>query len=331
MIKTLRIISVATAVLAVAVVFCAAAFGADSDAQIKKYLDSPDAIEEFKKTSRNKSKTTESEVSPLVKAAQAFALYLNPPAAPASKSRKKTKAGRPKAVPRPSAPVSAKFNLIGTSYHPTRPEMSLALIDQSGKGFRWVRQSARIGHLIIEKIKDGVVVIRDGQKTQELVPSRPVRRSLIKGKGAPVSGKTDFKAALKALSIAETGIESAGEPEPMPVGSPRPSRQVSQVDEEKAALMNKFVENLRAMKAAGSDDFNSQLNDEKSQALIDKIMSDLRTSRVSPEEAGKLQRLGKELKSQDSPQAKEQESSRAKDRKVQRSKRLKQRRRSRRR
>ncbi len=325
----MRIISVATAILAVAVIFCAAAFGADSDAQIKKFLDSPDAIEEFKKASLNKPKATESEISPLVKAAQAFALYLNPPAAP--KSSKKAKVGRPKAVPRPSSPVSAKFNLIGTSYHPTRPEMSMALIDQPGKGFRWVRQSASIGHLIIEKIKDGVVVIRDGQKTQELVPSRPVRRSLIKSKGTPVSGKTDFKAALKALGIAETGTESAAEPASMPVAGPGPSRWVSQMDEEKKALMNKFVEDLRAVKAAGSDDVNSQQSDEKSQALIDKFISELRTSRVSPEEASKLQRLGKELKSQDSPQAEEQESGRAEDRKVQRSKRLRQLRRSRRR
>jgi hypothetical protein len=62
--------------------------------------------------------------------------------------------------------------------------MSLALIDEPGKGLRWVRPSSKVGHLIIEQVKDGIVVVRDGQNSFEIVAERPVKKSLLKA-GSP--------------------------------------------------------------------------------------------------------------------------------------------------
>jgi hypothetical protein len=148
MIKTLRITSVLVVVLAAVFFVLPAVFGVRSDEGAEQFLSSPGAIENFRKAKGQKGVKSESQVSPLVKAAEAFALYLNPPkpkAPPPRATREK-----PGSPPRPRAPVSAKFSLIGTSYYASRPELSLALIDEPGEGFRWVRQSSDVGHLVIE-------------------------------------------------------------------------------------------------------------------------------------------------------------------------------------
>lgn len=178
MTKTLRITSIIVVVLAIVFFALPAVFAVRSDKQAEQFLSSPSAIEQFNKTRDQKSKKSESQISPLVKQAEAFARYLNPP--PKPEPKRTTPSRRPSKIPRPTAPVSSKFELIGTSYYELRPELSLALIDEPSKDLRWVRQSDEIGHLVIEQIKDGLVVVRDGKRTFELVPERPKKISLLK-------------------------------------------------------------------------------------------------------------------------------------------------------
>ena len=156
MIRALRITSI-IAVVSAAVFFVLPAFlGARGDEQIEQFLNSAGAIEKFNDARGDRIEDSRHEISPLVKQAEAFALYLNPPVKPSlpepSVSRSK---------PRPRGPVAPKFKLVGTSYYTLHPEQSLALIDEPGKGLRWVKQSGEVGHLIIEKVKDGIVVVRD--------------------------------------------------------------------------------------------------------------------------------------------------------------------------
>ena len=150
MIKTLRITSITAAILAVVFFILPTVFGIRSDKQSEQFLNSAGAIEKFNEVKGNKSRKSEEQTSPLVKQAKAFSLYLNPPPKPQKPSTYS------KTTRRKPPTVSAKFKLIGTSYYALHPELSLALIDEPGKGFRWVKQSSKVGHLIIEQVKDGL-------------------------------------------------------------------------------------------------------------------------------------------------------------------------------
>src|SRR4030066_11509 len=161
MIKTLRITSIIAVLLAIVFFVVPAVFGFRGDKQIEQFLNSAGAIEGFSQAKGEKGGDSQREISPLVKQAEAFALYLNPPPKPSPAPSGSVA----RSEPRPMGPVAAKFKLIGTSRHVLQPELSLALIDEPGKGLCWVRQSSKVGYLIIEQIRDGLVVVRDGQST----------------------------------------------------------------------------------------------------------------------------------------------------------------------
>lgn len=182
-----------------------AVYGVRSDPAVEELLKGPDAIEKFKETKGQVQSNNEGQTSPLVKQASEFALYLNPPPPPAP-------------VPPPSptdiqeaAPmttVTAKFDLRGTSYYAEHPELSLALIDEPGKGLNWVRQGSTVGHLVIEEVKDGAIIVRDGQKKSEMkVDIKELWRELLKN---PAGGSKPGPAAAGVAQPAKPGPADAG-------------------------------------------------------------------------------------------------------------------------
>jgi hypothetical protein len=277
MIKTLRITSIAAAILAVVFFVFLGVSGFRSDEQLEQFLSSPGVVERIKETKAERAKRGESRVSPLVKQAEAFALYLNPPA-PVKKKRPSTP--KRSVTPRPQA-VSPKFKVVATSYYALRPEQSLVLIDEPGKGLRWVKQSGSVGHLVLEQVKDGAVVVRDGQRTFELVPSRLPTKELVE---SPSSGKKRSKSISKPIL-------------PIPAKS-RPRVVSSKSQEEIEAEREKMMGELKAMKAdVESDETHSGDDAEKTITLLEEFISDLeaKAMRVSSEEAEELDRLGREL------------------------------------
>jgi hypothetical protein len=294
MIKTLHITSIITVVLAVGFIVFPAVFGVRSDEQIEEFLSSAGAIEKFKnKASGDKNKISESQVSPLVKQAKAFALYLDPPAPIRKPDEGAAKvAEKPSTIRQPS--ITPKFKLVATSCYALRPEMSLALIDEPGEGLHWVRQSAKVGHLIIEQIKDGLVVVRSGEKNYEVTAERKEETSLLKG---AVLGQTGAKSTLPVLDkpafdkvgasadVGQAGITSSGVSQPSA--------------EESAELMDVVIEQLKAMQAGGgASDANSEPAGRQTEgaALMKEAISAIEAMRVTAEEASKLERLGKTMK-----------------------------------
>jgi len=300
MIKTLRITSVAAVVLAVAFFAFPAVFGVRGDEQTERFLDSASVIEKFKKLRSGKSARGRSQVSPLVVQAQKFAGYLDPPKPRLRPSRITGTPVTPEtpvviATPRPPGPVSSKFTLIGISYYASHPELSLVLIDEPGKGLHWVRQFGKVGHLIIEQVKDGLVVVRDRQRTFELAPKRAETKSLLKGKGAP-SGKTGPRATSTVPATAASFLPA---PPRLPAGTTASSAssRPPQMSAEKSAAMEKLMSELKAVRSGtGSDKAGSKRSDEEAMALMGKLLSDFQATRISAEEAKRLERLGKELK-----------------------------------
>jgi len=205
MIKTLRITSVLAAIAAAVLIkyfVFPMVVGAGGDERVDKVLKAPTVVEQFRDTTGDRVKSTGTKTSPLVEQALAFARYLTP---------------KPKTPPRlpgtPGAsrpvlgPTSPKFSVYATALFESNPELSQALIDEPGRGRRWVRQSSMVGHLLIEQVKDGIVVVKSSKDTYELAvetdskatpvktspvsrASRPTTGSSITGRPAPSSNRT---------------------------------------------------------------------------------------------------------------------------------------------
>jgi hypothetical protein len=135
-----------------------------------------------------KSEVAEQSVPALVAQAQAFAAILNPPApAPVSKPIGAPVAASdslpllmPKTRP---AMASVTFKLVATSYYAGRPDKSMTLLAEPGNkdGGRWVKEGTQIGHFTVHEIKQGVVVLRDGDSVRDLAVERTtIERSLVK-------------------------------------------------------------------------------------------------------------------------------------------------------
>jgi hypothetical protein len=288
MIKTLRITSYFAVILAVVFFVFPAVFGVRGDKQIEQFLNSAGVIEKFKEAKGDKIEDSRREISPLVKQAEAFALYLNPP--PKPKPEPSVSEGR--SEPRPVGPVTAKFKLIGTSRYVLHPELSLALIDEPGKGLHWVRQSSKVGHLIIEQVKDGLIVVRNGKNTFELVAERPVKRSLLKANSPSGVRATDGK-------LPEIGAEVQMSAEEKEMTEAEMKKALAELDamqaEEEAAEANVEV---------GETDSGSNLSgvaEAKTEAkeiaaARKRSISDLETMRISAREARRLGHLGQRLK-----------------------------------
>ena len=274
MIKTLRITTVTAAILAAGFFIFSVIFGFrgnERDWQIEEFLHSAGAVESFSETIGQKGSENGGGISPLVKQAGVFALYLNPPE---PKTPKKTASANRKSSPRrPERAVSAKFTLIGTSFYPLHPELSLVLIDQPGKGLRWIRQSGKVGHLVIEEVKNGSAVIRDGQKTFEMAAKMPVKINLLKSP----PGQNDIPESVLPSSIT-VGADVAGRGwQPEKVSNP----------EEEAALAL-LVSKLQATGADAEDNA----------ATMEKLISTFKSERITEQEANSLGRLGEQLSSE---------------------------------
>jgi len=285
MTKTLRITSIIAAAVAVAIFVLPAVFGGRIDPEVEKFLAAPGIVEKFKEARGAQNAEAQNQVPPLVTQAQAFALYLNPPPPPEPTPQ-------PAAVIQAEAPrpkmVTPKFKLIGTSFYALHPEMSLALIDEPSKGLRWVRQASQIEHLVIEKVEDGKIIIRDGQRTEELVAERPPVTSLVKSKTPQASAAPDATIPPLADEQPQPPVETA-------VASETSKTAENSSDDQ--AEMQKLIDEMAAMeKEAEPNKADSNEGDKEAAEATKQLLSKLQSMSVSKEEANNLENLGQQLK-----------------------------------
>ena len=301
MIKTLRITTIIAAFLAVGLLAFPVVYGNWGDEEIEKFLKSPGAIEKFKKAKGAKVKTG-NQVSPLVKQAVAFGFYLDPPRIPDTKRARPPQVAR-EVVPivKPIGPVSVKFKLIGTSYYASRPELSLAYIDEPGKGLHWVRQGSKVAHLLIEEVQDGSVVVKDREKTVTLAAVRAPKKSLIKGETTSTS-TTTLPGASASITSSVPVAAGAGQSvvsvvEKTTTALPVDRRRLPRADttrEDSDAVLANFLNKLKAEQTgAGTGEGGSS---EAEKAALKEAIADFEAMRVPADEAKRLDRLGKELK-----------------------------------
>ncbi len=236
MIKTLRITGILSGIVGIGLLLLVVVMGGKGEAISDDLFDEPTVVEAFKQASSGAKSSSDKSIAPLVQEAHDFGLYLNPPkpkVRPQAKQPSKPETKKEKAkpdIPRPSGPVTSKFDVVATSHCESNPEFSLALIDEPGKGRRWVRLSSQVGHLVIDDIRDGFVVIRDGSRTFE---QEVVKRAKLRSLLADSSSTND-----------ETRESSSRERGPIYVRKPsRP--KIS--PEEMSQKMEKMIEKMNEM------------------------------------------------------------------------------------
>jgi hypothetical protein len=319
MIKTLRITTIIAAFLAVGFLAFPVVYGYRYHGveEIEQFLSSPGAVESFKKAKGAKRVKGGDQVSPLLKQAMGFGLYLNPPRRAAA-PKPTRKPGIRKPAPITEAPVvfSTKFTLIGTSYYASRPDLSLAYIDEPGKGLHWVRQGDKVSHLLIQEVQDGSVIVKDRDKLNTLVVARAPKKSLLRSDktsksttvmpgtstsitssvSAPVGSQRGGPPTLPRTDAAKRAIaakSAAMAATPPRVTVPRPGRRPMQPSEaEQDAVLAEFINELKAMEGTGKN--GSEYSAEERAALKEAIV-DFEAMRITAGEAKRLDRLGREL------------------------------------
>jgi hypothetical protein len=295
MIGTLRITSVAAVILAGVVMASVVGpvsllgFGVRDDTQVAKFLDGPSAVDRFKERHGDKAQDNQDTTPPLVKQAELFANIINPPAsAPAQTRSTPAPAPRRPKVPGPPAP-SAQFGLVGTSYSPNADE-SFAYVRLADNTYQWVRPGDEIGHIVVKQIKNGAIVCWDGSRDAEMaVEPVPETASLLETGGAattPVTSGFHPPAAVETRTHPMKVIPSSASSRLPAAGAPRPSPYLTEEDHQ---ALGDLVERLKKL----------DMDPASRAAAVNELISELKSSRVSPEEAEKLESLGQELNEND--------------------------------
>jgi hypothetical protein len=326
------------AIAAVFLLILPLAFGVRADPQVEEFLKTPGAVEKFTaKGSAGAKNEDESQKTPLVRQAADFAKYLNPPPPPPPPPTQAQGPAPSQPPPAPMGPVSAKFDLVATSFFASNPAMSLALIDQPGKGRYWVKQGGAVDHLTIDKITDGSITIKEGQRTSEMTvkSSKELWRGLLKN--PPPETRPGQVSDVRMPNIPESPAVSPGEgsmtparPETLPVGTkarsragartqnlqPRQSQpapggnpgpagsvvagKVVPVSPNPAQPAQQDAASQSASPAqdapASTSPAESQPSADDKQTGIDRIIKELSSSKITDDEAGKMEKLAEELK-----------------------------------
>ena len=270
MIKTLRITSIVVVALAAGFVIFPVFFATADDNEIEKLLNSPGPIDKFKQAKDSKTTKGTDHVPPLVEQAKAFALYLNPPKTAKKPEARKTAGKTAKRnIPKPKAAVTPKFTLVATSFYASHPELSLALINEPATGNRWIRKSKMVGHLTIEEIKDGLVVVNDGTNTFELIAQRPPKVSLLKGQDP----QTIPPAAPSTPAVSGKTVSAVTQPQTRPQPSPQESMEELLT---KIAAMRVNIEEAKKLSNLGEELTDKQEDtkaDQAKKARIERLKS----------------------------------------------------------
>lgn len=186
------------------VIFCAlvllvltATRGARADPQIAEVLARPSALSRWVEM-RTSEPDCSGPTEPLLVQAGLLASYLTPPT-PERPPAEPLPPARSPAPVRRATPIQY-FQLFATSYYPSQPDKSMALVGEAQsqrRDARWVRAGSPLGHLVVQEVRRGVILCRDGERLVEMrVPQQAVATPLVRGHGA---GLAQADAAVTSL------------------------------------------------------------------------------------------------------------------------------------
>ena len=285
MIKTLQISSILAVILAVILFVSSVVFGVHKDEQLEAFLKSPGVREQFAKTTgAGAKKRSANQRSPLVERAERFASIMNPPK-PKVTQKPATGIAKKPEIPKPQGPVTPKFRLFGTVVCESNPQMSLALLDEPGKGLHMVRQGSVVMHLTIELVQDGRIVVRDAKGTSEMVVEEgPPPTSAVAAGVAPLppaipsgrrqlppgSGRTYTSVPSRPSIPPQTG--GNGRRGPATAASIR--ARLSNEENARLAALGDRIKAMQDAKAGNKVELSEAEEDAKAAAIIKKLMTD---------------------------------------------------------
>lgn len=168
MVRILQAVSVLSLIFAAAVfTLCVVDWLDDTPGTIQ--INELSVTEQFKQINHDITNERQETISPLVRQAEAFALFLNPPQPQKPRQVRASASDSKSQKPVVNLPkITPKFILLGTSYYRARPDESLALVSEPGNNPRWVKQGTNLGHFVVEKIERGTIVYREGDRIGQM-------------------------------------------------------------------------------------------------------------------------------------------------------------------
>ena len=196
MVNTLRITSIVAGILAVALLSFSTVFGIqkDVDPEVVALLQTPSARDVFKKTHGEQQPVAKNQKPSLVVEAEKYTAV---PPTPRPKTEPRQIAGRPPVPRKPPTPVTAKFDLLATSFFPADPNQSCAMVKETGGHYRWLNIGDSIGHQVVKDIQDGKLILQqaNGAATETLEMPQRATQHLLAGVDYPDEPKEVSPAA----------------------------------------------------------------------------------------------------------------------------------------
>ena len=185
MLRTLKIAKMVVAAVAICFIAYLAVSGLKPDGQTEAISSKQSAVEAFRTLSGLPDHSS-NKGSEFVRQAHEFALRINSPKSEVITvldddsellEEISTKITHPDPPPPPP-----RFSLVATCRYEDYPEKSLAQLSILAKGKKWVRQGDSVGRLTIHEVKDGSIVLYQGQtmKAEIFVPPTKEIKSLLK-------------------------------------------------------------------------------------------------------------------------------------------------------
>lgn len=293
MIKTLRITGVAA--VAFAGVILASVLGqisllrveAPGSEKMEKILASAGAVDRFRELHTGDDPNNDT-TPPLVKQAEAFKDIIDPKVvAPVVADAPKTPIAPRSGPSKKQEPTSQQFTLLGTACSLSDPSSSFAYIRSVDNTCQWVACGSEIGHFLIKEVREDSIVCWDGRRESVLtIEAVPDRVSLLESDGEapePAAVETSEPVEVKTASPLPNQLHLPGN---RPV--PSPSQVSPKLTTGERESLDDLTDKLRNLRGVSGDGLAADAN----RAAVEKLISELKSSRVSPEETKNLENLG---------------------------------------
>jgi hypothetical protein len=294
MVNTLRITSVLAAGMAIALISFSVVYGFRSDTNVDEILESPTVLEQLEETKDSRPQQANAMESRLVVQAKKFALHLNPPARPVQKPVE-SKGGAITVRPTTPPPPPAKFQVVGIS-HSTDPNLSRAMISETGTDPRWVCLEDSIGHHKVIAINETGITLSNNQ---EVVMEQRPHISLVMKEGEVRPERTRSVAEAQRTRAAQARYAAPQPGVPRPIRSRSIGSTVRTTTPRRAPLSDKDTEAMQELiqKLHSFSKEGEELSPEDEQArqeIVDKLKA-VHSQRLSQREAETLDDLGDRL------------------------------------
>lgn len=292
MIQTLRITGVAA--VAFAGLVLASVLGPvslihldnKSDQRVTKVLDSPGAVERFHDLHGDTTDTGKDTTPPLVRQAESFKDIIDPRIVEPASTTPVAVEARPARTVKPPV-ISAKFTLIGTSCSPSNPNASFAYVRDQENKCQWFGCGEVLGHLTIKEVREGSIICTDGRQDSEIMMEVvPDRVAMLEGGDLVASDPTPAAPQSVATRMSSVAPAGASRLPKRPAFRQPPAAPPQMADSEHEALKD-LATGLKRLQTIPGD-----ANKADQDAAIDKLISEFKSSRVSPQETQKLENLG---------------------------------------